>query len=350
MKCRTGRKRTEKENNMLRIGVIGCGAMGRSHIDRITNMTQGAEVIAVSDVFEEGARKAAEIAGNGCKVYTCGKGLISDPDVDAVVIASPGSAHKEDLLEAVKAGKRVFCEKPLCTTAGDCKAVMEAEAASGRHLIQVGFMRRYHKGYVQIKESIRTGEYGEPLIIHCTHRNPTVPESYITPMTVHDTAIHEIDLFHWMVNDDFDTVQVITPKQTGFIHKNCRDPHIMILKTKTGVTVDLEVFVNCLFGYDINCEVVCEKGALTMGKPMAPVIKTAGRESTSVTMECYDLFRDAYDEEIRNWVDLAPAGIIEGPNTWDGYLAAVTADALIRSQETGEIVKVESAEKPDFYE
>ena len=53
---------------------------------------------------------------------------------------------------------------------------------------------------------------------------------------------------------------------------------------------------------------------------------------------------------IQNWVDCASAGIIEGPNTWDGYLAAVTADALIRSQETGEIVKVESAEKPDFYE
>ncbi len=334
---------------MLRIGVIGCGAMGRSHIDRITHKTRGAAVTAVSDVFEEGARKAAEIAGKGCKVYTNGKDLIADPDVDAVLIVSPGFAHKDDLIEAIKAGKRIFCEKPLCTTAEDCKTVMEAEAASGKHLIQLGFMRRYHKGYIQIKESIRTGEYGEPLIIHCTHRNPSVPESYITPMTVHDTAIHEIDLFHWMVNDDFDTVQVITPKQTSLIHDKCRDPHIMIMKTKTGVTVDLEVFVNCLFGYDINCEVVCEKGALTMGKPMAPVIKTAGIKSTPETMECYDLFKEAYDEEIQNWVDCAADGIIEGPNTWDGYLAAVTADALIKAQQTGEIVRVESVGKPDFY-
>ena len=65
---------------MLRIGVIGCGAMGRSHIERITNKTHGADVIAVSDVFEESARKAAELAGPGCKVYTNGKDLISDPD------------------------------------------------------------------------------------------------------------------------------------------------------------------------------------------------------------------------------------------------------------------------------
>ena len=338
-----------KENKMLRTGVIGCGAMGRNHIDRITNKVQGAEVTAVSDIFEEGARKAAEIAGKSCRVYTNGKDLINDPNVDAVVIVSPGFAHKDDLLEAIKAGKRVFCEKPLCTTAEDCKAVMEAEAASGKHLIQVGFMRRYHKGYIQIRDAIKTGYYGEPLIIHCTHRNPTVPESYITPMTVHDTAIHEIDLFHWMVNDEFDTVQVITPKKTSLIHDKCNDPHIMIMKTKTGVTVDLEVFVNCLFGYDINCEVVCEKGALTMGKPMTPVIKAAGMNSSSVAMECFDLFKDAYDEEIRNWVNCASAGIIEGPNTWDGYLAAVTADALIKAQETGGIVKVESAERPDFY-
>ena len=107
---------------MLRVGVIGCGAMGRSHIDRITNKTLGAEVTAVSDVFEEGARKAAETAGNNCRVYTNGKDLINDPNVDAVMIVSPGFAHKEDLLEAVKAGKRIFCEKPLCTTAEDCRS------------------------------------------------------------------------------------------------------------------------------------------------------------------------------------------------------------------------------------
>ncbi len=334
---------------MLQVGVIGCGAMGRSHIDRITNKIRGAAVSAVSDIYEEGARKAAEIAGNGCKIYTDGRDLINDPNIDAVLIVSPGFAHKDALLEAVKAGKRIFCEKPLCTTAEDCKTVMEAEISSGRHLIQLGFMRRYHKGYIQIKDALRTGVYGEPLIIHCTHRNPAVPKSYVTPMTVHDTAIHEIDLFHWMVNDDFDTVQVITPKQTRLIHDKCRDPHIMIMKTKTGVTIDLEVFVNCLFGYDINCEVVCEKGALSMGTPMMPVIKSAGLQSTAVTMECYDLFKDAYDEEIQNWVDCAETGIIEGPNTWDGYLAAVTADALVKAQKSGKIVKVESTEKPDFY-
>lgn len=334
---------------MLKVGVIGCGGMGRSHIDRITNRTQGAVVVAVSDVFEEGARKAAEIAGENCKVYTSGKDLINDPDVEAIVVVSPGFAHCDDLLEAIRLGKRVFCEKPLCTTADDCKKVMDAEVASGRHLIQLGFMRRYHKGYIQIKDAIATGEYGEPLMMHCTHRNPTVPTSYDTPMAVTDTVIHEIDLCHWMVNDDYDSVQVIMPKETSLTHDKCKDPQFMIMRTKSGIMIDVECFVNCQFGYDINCEVVTERASLKMGTPMAMSVKKDAKLTTEVTTDCFVLFKDAYDEEIQNWVDCAEKDVIEGPNTWDGYLAAVTADALVKAQTSGQIEKVVTVDKPEFY-
>lgn len=247
---------------MLRIGVIRCGGMGRDHIKRIAERTQGAKVVAVSDVFEEGAKKAAEIAG-GAKVYTDGKALINDPEVDAVLIVSPGFVHCEDLLEVIKVGKRVFFEKPLCTTADDCKRVMEAEEASGKHLIKLGFMRRYHKGYNQIKDAIATGEYGKTLMMYCTHRNPEVGTNYNTPM--------------------------------------------------------------------------------------APTIRKNAQYSTEITTDCFVLFKDAYDAKIQNWVDCAEKGVIEGPATWDGYLAAVTADALVKAQETGNIEKVVTVEKPEFY-
>ena len=248
--------KTEVEK-MLNVGVIGCGGMGKDHIKRLTEKIQGAQVVAVSDVFEEGAKEAAKIAG-GAKVYTDGKDLINDPDVDAVFIVSPGFAHTESLLQAIEAGKRVFCEKPLATTADDCKKIVEAEVASGKHLIQLGFMRRYDKGYVQVKEALKSGEYGEPLILHCTHRNPEVGTNYNTPMAVHDTAIHEIDTLHWLVDDEYESAQVIMPKVTKYSHSELKDPQIMLLRTKRGICIDVEVFVNCKFGYDINCEVVCE--------------------------------------------------------------------------------------------
>ena len=226
---------------------------------------------------------------------------------------------------------------------------MEAEVQSGKHLIQLGFMRRYHKGYIQIKDAIATGEYGEPLIMHCTHRNPEVGTNYNTPMAVHDTVIHEIDLCHWLVNDDYDSVQVIMPKVTKYSHSELKDPQIMLMRTKSGICIDVECFVNCRFGYDINCEVVCEDGALKMGTPMAPSIRKNAQCSEEITTDCFVLFKDAYDAEIQNWVDCAADGVVEGPDTWDGYLAAVTADALVKAQESGAIEKVVTVEKPEFY-
>lgn len=333
---------------MLRVGVIGCGGMGKDHIRRLTDRIQGAEVVAVSDLFEESAKAAAAICG--AKVYTDANDLIHDDDVDAVFIVSPGFAHVESLLEAIKVGKRIFCEKPLCTTAEDCLKVVQAEEAAGKHLIQLGFMRRYDKGYVQVKEALATGEYGQPLILHCTHRNPEVGTNYNTPMAVHDTAIHEIDVLHWLVDDEYESVQVITPKVTKYSHSELKDPQIMLMRTKSGVCIDVEVFVNCKFGYDINCEVVCEDGAIKMGAPSYPSIRKNAAVSTTIDTDCFVRFKDAYDTEVQNWVDCAAQGVIDGPTAWDGYLAAITADALVKAQESGQIEPVVAAvEKPEFY-
>ena len=149
----------------LKIAVIGCGMIGREHIERIQNRIHGAEVVAVCDVFEEGAKKGAEIAGGNVKVYTDFNAAINDPDVNAVVVTTPGAFHKDPVIAAIQAGKPVFSEKPLANTAADCKAVVDAEMASGKHLVQVGFMRRYDRGYKQGMEPIDSGKFGAPMDI-----------------------------------------------------------------------------------------------------------------------------------------------------------------------------------------
>lgn len=321
--------KSQIKNMEQKEGVIGCGGMGRDHIGRLTNKIQGAKVVAVSDVSAENAKKAAEICG--AKIYSTGSELIQAPEVDAVFIVSPGFAHAEPLLEAIKAGKRVFCEKPLCTTAEDCLKVVKAEAESGKHLIQLGFMRRYDKGYIQVKEALKSGAYGEPLMLHCTHRNPEIGTNYDTPMAVHDTAIHEIDTLHWLVDDESESVQVILPRVTKYSHSALKDPQIMLMRTKKGVCIDVEVFVNCKFGYDINCEVVCEDGAIKMAQPPYPSIRKNAAAAEAIDTDCFVRFKDAYDTEVQNWVDCAAEGIINGPTARDGYLAAVTADALVKA-------------------
>lgn len=158
----------------LRIGVIGTGAIGKEHINRITNKLSGAEIVAVTDVNQEAAQKVVEQYQLNATVYPNDDSLLADKNVDAVLVTSWGPAHESSVLKAIKAQKYVFCEKPLATTAEGCMRIVEEEIKVGKRLVQVGFMRRYDSGYVQLKEALDNHVIGEPLMIHCAHRNPTV--------------------------------------------------------------------------------------------------------------------------------------------------------------------------------
>ena len=334
----------------LKIAVIGCGMIGREHIERIQNRIKGAQVIAVCDVFEDGAKKGAEIVGGNVKVYTDFRAAIQDPDVNAVVVTTPGAFHKEPVIAAIEAGKPVFSEKPLANTAADCKEIVDAEMASGKHLVQVGFMRRYDRGYRQVKEMIDSGKFGAPMVIKCTHRADGVANDYTTAMAVTDTAIHEIDVLPWLINDEWDEVQCIMPKTSAKAHEGLKDPQVMIMKTKSGIVNVLEVNVNCGFGYDINCEVVCENGVINLPCPSFPTVRYANNVSTKIEDNWILRFIDSYDVEIQDWVNHASQGETSGSSAWDGYVASITADALVKSQTTGVFEKVVTGGTPDFYQ
>lgn len=331
----------------LNIGVVGVGAIGQEHILRITNNLTGAKVVAVTDINQENTVKAAALCG--ARVEKDSAAVVNATDVNAIVVCSWGPAHAESVLQAVAAGKPVFCEKPLAATADDCKKIVDAEVAGGKHLVQVGFMRRYDKGYLQMKEMIDSGEMGEPLLVHCAHRNAEVGESYTTPMAVNDTAIHEIDTLHWLINDEYVSAQVITGKDTKYSHSKLKDPQMMILRTKGGITIDIEVFVNCRFGYDIECEVCCEEGVIRMPEPSFPTVRKDRNRSVHIEQDWKRRFGDAYDVEIQQWIDATMRGEVNGPTAWDGYTAAMTADALVKAQDTGAIEPIVTGGRPSFY-
>ena len=111
----------------LGIGVVGTGQMGRYHVERLAGSVPDAEVVAVSDVYVEGAKQVAEQVG--ARAYSDGHELIADDQVQAVLIASPGFTHEEFTLACLAADKPVLCEKPLAPTIDACLRVLEAEAA-----------------------------------------------------------------------------------------------------------------------------------------------------------------------------------------------------------------------------
>ena len=158
----------------LNLGLIGTGAIGRDHMRRITQTLSGACIAAVSDVNRPAAEAAVATLGLDAKVFDTGAALIAAPEIDAVLVTSWGGAHEPDVLAAVRAGKPVFCEKPLATTAEGCRNIVDAEISGGKRLVQVGFMRRYDTGYRLLKGIVDAGGIGAPLMVHAAHRNPTV--------------------------------------------------------------------------------------------------------------------------------------------------------------------------------
>jgi myo-inositol 2-dehydrogenase/D-chiro-inositol 1-dehydrogenase len=333
----------------LKIGVIGTGAIGQEHMNRLNNKLVGAKVVAVSDINAAGAKAAAEKYAPGATVHADGKAVIADANVDAVVVTSWGPTHEEFVLAAIAAGKPVFCEKPLATTAEACLKIVEAEIATGRHLVQVGFMRRYDKGYRALKKAVDDGVIGAPLMIHCAHRNPTVPEAYVSSMAIVDTFIHEIDVLRWLIGDDYVSAQVIVPRNTRHTHAKLDDPIIVMLATRNGIRIDGEVFVNCRYGYDIQCQIVGEEGVANLPEPESVLLRKDARLGTTIMQDWKLRFIDSYDVELQDWIDATKAGKVNGPTAWDGYFAAVTADACLEAQRTGAVVPIVTSPRPSFY-
>lgn len=330
----------------LRIGVIGAGNIGTYHIQRLSTKVANASVAAVFDI--DGPRVAAIAAEAGATPYDDEFALIRSDEVDAVVIASPGDLHAPQVLACLEAGKPVLCEKPLAPSTADCLKVLEAEVATGRHLVQVGFMRRFDPGYLEAKAALDRGEIGDGLLMHAVHRNPEVPRSFREFMAITDSVVHEIDLTRWMFGEEITAVTIRHGRSSR--HAPAQDPQMVHFETESGVLVDVESFVNCRFGYDVRCELVGSDGAVSVGHPAGVRHVRVGDVPNPVPADWKVRFEAAFQAEFQAWVNGARAGTHGGASAWDGYAATAVAEAALEALSSGERVEVHLAPKPAFYE
>jgi myo-inositol 2-dehydrogenase / D-chiro-inositol 1-dehydrogenase len=330
----------------VRTGVIGVGLMGAEHARLLTDAVSGSEVAAVFDVDPE--RAEAFAAASGARVFDDPMVLIKDDSIDAVLIASADKTHEQFVLACLAAGKPVLCEKPLTPDVAGSIRIMAAETELGRRLVTVGFMRRYDPGYAALKAALRSGDLGRALLMRCVHRNAAsvpVPSAVL----ISGSAVHEIDIARWLLDEELVSVTVHCPRPSAN-SGDTQDPMLLVFASASGVLVDVEVFLNAGYGYDVRCELVAENGAVLLDSPAPTVRRAAGSSARAVPRDWRERFTEAYQRELQDWVEAVATGESpRGASVWDGYAATLVADAGIRALDSGRPQDAELRDKPALY-
>jgi myo-inositol 2-dehydrogenase / D-chiro-inositol 1-dehydrogenase len=318
----------------VRVGVIGTGIMGADHISTLHRQVTGAAVTMVADLDLARARAVAAAVPDA-RATDDGVALIGDPAVDAVVVASADATHADLTVAAVRAGKRVMCEKPLAPTVPECLRVVRAEQeaveAGGPGLVSVGFMRRFDPGYLELKSALEAGACGTPLLVHCVSRGVASAPGSTSESSVTNSAIHELDAVPWLLDAPVVEVSWHAPRAAGAA-AGMQDPQLILLRTADGALTTVEVFLNAGYGYDIRCEIVGDRGTIALANPARVVTDADRHRATGYPADWRPRFADAYRLELQAWVDAVAAGHPSPlASARDGLIASAVADAVIAS-------------------
>jgi myo-inositol 2-dehydrogenase/D-chiro-inositol 1-dehydrogenase len=194
------------------------------------------------------------------------------------------------------------------------------------------------------------GSIGAPLLMHCAHRNPSVPPyGFTTEMIISDSSVHEIDLVRWLFGEEIVSAAVLKPRRTSLAAEDLQDPLILLLEMANGVLVDDELFVSARYGYDVRGEVVCETGTVALADIGEVTVRANNTRRGRVPVDWRDRFIRAYDAELQDWLAAVAAGTSTGPSAWDGFAAAAVTEAALQALRTGQRTPVVMPDRPDFY-
>jgi myo-inositol 2-dehydrogenase / D-chiro-inositol 1-dehydrogenase len=329
-----------------RIGIIGCGVMGADHARLLSREIAGGELVAVQDRDLSRAAAVAASAG-GVRIHGDAADLIADRNIDAILIASPDLTHAPLTMACIEAGKPVLCEKPLAATLEECRAVVQAEIGGGRRLVQVGFMRRFDPGYLSMRQSLDSERYGRALFFHCIHRNAVAPDYITSDLIIANSSVHEIDIARFLLDEEFKAVTVIGARPSR--RAMARRPLFIALESMSGVLVTIEAFLDAGYGYDVQAELVCEEGTISLA-PNPPIShRFANRDGFVVADDWRARFADAYRLQLKGWIASIETGRPCGSSAWDGYASSVIAAAALQALAKGERTAIAPDERPAFY-
>ena len=318
----------------LRFGLLGAGRIGAVHA-RAVAATAGAELVAVADAIP----KAAEaIAKSYAAEIRSVDAIMNAKDVDAVLITTPTDMHADMIEQAARAGKAIFCEKPIDLSVDRvrrCLDVARAEKAA----LMIGFNRRFDPNFMEARARINAGVIGEVEMVSITSRDPAPPPiAYVTRSggLFRDMTIHDFDMAAFLLGEDpvsvFAAASILVDPAIGAAGDV--DSASLVLTTKSGKIAQISNSRRATYGYDQRIEVHGSKGLVSAENVRATTVEVAdanGYRRDPLLNFFMTRYTQAYANEIAAFIDAVNAGRPMVPSGEDGLKALLMADAAVKS-------------------
>jgi myo-inositol 2-dehydrogenase / D-chiro-inositol 1-dehydrogenase len=317
-------------SNPLSFGLIGAGWIGSFHAETLAHRLPGVTLTAVADPDPAAAARLA-----APRDYRSALDLIAEESIDAVAICSPAAFHTDLVVAAAKAGKHVFCEKPMALDLDDADRAIDAADAAGVTL-QVGFNRRFADDFSAMRAKIVDGAIGTPQLLRSLTRDPGISAEIaarVKPWTIfNETLIHDFDTLCWL-NPGARVVSVYAQADAlvhpQFADTGFADTAVVQIRFDNGAFAVAEASFQAVYGYDVRGEVFGSAGVLTAGRPP----QDAGTGNT-------ELFADAYVAQFAHFADAIRRGAEPSVTGQDARAALEVALAARESVETGAVVNL----------
>ncbi|MBQ3136241.1 MAG: inositol 2-dehydrogenase [Clostridia bacterium] len=330
----------------LNIGIIGAGRIGKVHMQSITYNVPTAKVLGITDVFKDGLQELADKYGIE-KVYEDYREMLADKDIDAVLVCSSTDTHADISIEAAKAGKHVFCEKPVDLTPEKVKAVIDAVAEAGVKL-QVGFNRRFDHNFAHVRSLINEGKVGNLELIKITSRDPEPPPAEYAAVSggmFLDMTIHDFDMARFLAGSDVTEVYanatcLVDPAigEAGDV-----DTAIINLKFENGALGVIDNSRRAAYGYDQRIEVFGSLGAAMASNDTPTNVTVMNGDGVTTDKPLY-FFLERYMQSFRDeMVQFVDAVLNDKPTPTtglDGLNSILVALAAKKSVKEGRPVKI----------
>jgi myo-inositol 2-dehydrogenase/D-chiro-inositol 1-dehydrogenase len=330
----------------LRIGIIGAGRIGRVHAETLAFRMPEAAPMAISDVKLDAAQAVAEHCGIPRVVHD-NQEILADPAIDAVLICSPTPTHADLVVQAARARKHIFCEKPIDHSLSKIDGALREVTKAGIKF-QVGFNRRFDANFARVRAAVLQGEIGTPHLMHITSRDPAPPPiSYIRASggIFLDMTIHDFDMARFLLGDEVESIytaaSVRVDPEIG--KAGDLDTALMVLQFKNGVIGTIDNSRKAAYGYDQRVEILGSKGAIAIENryPNQAILSTGAAIQRDLPL---NFFMDRYTESFISELQAFVHAVLENEPTpvsgLDGRIAVLMAIAARKSYDESRPVRL----------